>query len=316
MGYCYILHYEDYHIHTTKKVMEFIDLFAGIGGFRLGLERAGHKCVFGSEIDKSAATNYHRNFGVYPSGDITKIKANEIPPHEIICGGFPCQSFSIAGKKLGMLEQRGNLFYEIIRIAKHHNTPILILENVPNLTRMEHYKIIIQEIKNLGYEVRDLLLNAKDYGIPQQRTRLFIIATKKGYTFTNRSQHIPYKYITDIAEDVKASKEYTDIHILKPIPATKHPSTLRIGHRHQGKQSQRIYHEFGLSPTLVASGGELYAFNNGGKLLIRRITTTEAKSIMGFPTFYYANKRQLGNSVIPQIIESIGRNIKTPNELL
>src|SRR5512135_3270917 len=113
--------------------ISFIDLFAGIGGFRIALEKAGAKCVFSSEINQYACKVYESNFNEKPSGDITKIKEQEIPPHDILCGGFPCQAFSTIGMKKGFSDTRGTLFFEVVRIARHHKPKIILLENVPGL---------------------------------------------------------------------------------------------------------------------------------------------------------------------------------------
>ena len=116
--------------------MKFIDLFCGIGGFRIALESLGHTCVFSCEIDKKAQAAYQANFGELPHGDITKIAAQDIPTHDILCAGFPCQPFSLSGRRKAFEDSRCNLFYEIIRIARYHKTPILLLENVPHLLKI------------------------------------------------------------------------------------------------------------------------------------------------------------------------------------
>ena len=114
----------------NNNTLNFIDLFAGIGGFRIALERTGAKCVFSSEIDKWACETYERNFGQYPSGDISKIKESEIPSHDILCAGFPCQAFSIGGYRKGFDDTRGTLFFEVARILKNKRPSAFILENV------------------------------------------------------------------------------------------------------------------------------------------------------------------------------------------
>ena len=138
----------------TVKDMKFIDLFAGIGGFRQALESYGAKCVFSSEKDKYAIETYEANYGEKPSGDITKIKSEDIPKHDILCAGFPCQPFSISGKQKGFDDERGIHFFEIHRIVKHHKPSILFLENVANLKKhndsqtIEQIRLMLEE---LGY---------------------------------------------------------------------------------------------------------------------------------------------------------------------
>ena len=135
---------------------QFIDLFAGIGGFHLALQSFGAKGVFASEWDKYAAATYFENFEISPKGDITKIDEKEIPTHDILCGGFPCQAFSISGKQKGFEDTRGTLFFDIARIVSHHKPSILLLENVKNLLRHDEgktLKTIVQTLENLDYHV-------------------------------------------------------------------------------------------------------------------------------------------------------------------
>lgn len=135
-------------------MLRFIDLFCGIGGFRVALEARGHKCVFSSDIDSHAREAYRANFGELPSGDIAKIGAADIPTHDVLCGGLPCQAFSISGKQGGMDDPRGRLFFEILRIAKYHQPKVLLLENVKNILSIDNgevVKTIEQELNRIGY---------------------------------------------------------------------------------------------------------------------------------------------------------------------
>ena len=159
----------------------FIDLFSGIGGFRLALEKKGLKCVFSSEIDEAAKDVYEKNFGDRPSGDIRKIKASDIPQHDILCGGFPCQSFSQSGHNKGFQDDNGKLFFEIIRIAYCCRPSILLLENVPQILRSRKKPIntILKKIDQIGYWVYPMLLNASHYGVPQSRSRVYFICIRR-----------------------------------------------------------------------------------------------------------------------------------------
>ena len=124
--------------------MNYIDLFAGLGGFHVGLERLGHKCVFASEIDRNLSDLYETNFNLRVAGDIRKIALKDIPKHDILCAGFPCQSFSQAGNRLGLKDNRGSLFYEIVRILEYHKPKFFILENVPILKSSQLvYEILV-----------------------------------------------------------------------------------------------------------------------------------------------------------------------------
>lgn len=167
---------------TPKKYdFTFIDLFAGIGGFHLALEELGGKCVFASEIDPEAIKTYEQNFGMTPAGDITKIAAEDIPPHDVLCAGFPCQPFSKAGKQKGFEDEtKGTLFFHIERILQHHHTKYIILENVRNLVAHDNgntWKTIYSHLKRIGYRLtpQPLILSPHHFGIPQLRERVVIL---------------------------------------------------------------------------------------------------------------------------------------------
>ena len=165
---------------------KFIDLFAGIGGFHLALESLGSNCVFASEWDKFASKTYYDNFGLQPNGDITKIQEKEIPNHDILCGGFPCQAFSISGKQKGFDDIRGTLFFDIARIVEHHKPKVLFLENVKNLSKHDDgktLKTILTTLEKLEYNVFTKIFNASNFGLPQNRERIYIVAFKKSINF-------------------------------------------------------------------------------------------------------------------------------------
>lgn len=179
---------------------KFIDLFAGIGGFRVAGQKVGGSCVFTSEWDKYARRAYFMNFGQVPFGDITKFTVNEeslrtIPDHDVLCGGFPCQAFSISGKQEGFKDPRGTLFFEIYKIAKQHRPAVLFLENVKNFARhdngntfktIRHHleKKMVQETKDtdkgpVSYRVSSAVLNASDFGASTKRERIYIVAVRE-----------------------------------------------------------------------------------------------------------------------------------------
>lgn len=170
--------------------MNFLDLFAGIGGFRLGMERAGHKCVGYCEIDKYARLSYnaiHNTEGEIDYKDITEVTNEEFRKLrgkvDVICGGFPCQAFSIAGNQLGFEDARGTLFYEIARAAEQVKPRYLFLENVRNLLSHDKGKTFARMLKildELGYDAEWQVLNSKNFGVPQNRERVFIIAHLRG----------------------------------------------------------------------------------------------------------------------------------------
>jgi len=159
----------------------FIDLFAGVGGFRVALEQLGATCVFSSEIDKYALQVYKANFNEDASGDITKIKEEDIPAHDVLCAGFPCQAFSDFGNRKGFGDPRGTLFFEIVRVAKHHKPKIVLLENVQGLTWHDGgktFRTILDSLEQIGYKVYWKVLDAIMFDVPQQRKRIFIVGVR------------------------------------------------------------------------------------------------------------------------------------------
>ena len=178
---------------------KFIDLFCGVGGFHLALESLGGTCVFASDIDADCRKVYHDNFGLEPFGDITKVDEKDIPKHDVICAGFPCQAFSKAGYRRGVNDPRGTLFFDIVRIAKYHNPKYLILENVRNLAGHNGgntWRVIRYNLRALGYNVSDepIIFSPHYLGIPQHRERVFILCKRKDlgdlptFTFDKRSR--------------------------------------------------------------------------------------------------------------------------------
>lgn len=306
--------------------MTFIDLFSGIGGFRLALEKKGLKCVFSSEIEKNARKTYYHNFKEIPHGDITKIEAKEIPKHDILCAGFPCQPFSIAGKRKSYLDKKGILFYEILRIANYHKTPILILENVKGLLyslQGRFIKYLISELEKTGYKVYPYLLNASLYGIPQNRERIYFVCIRNNSNIKYQKPQPTYEkiYLKDILE-----KEIPDnLYCNKPYEITNDLMKLtkeglypiRVGSIDGKKNTQgyRVHSFNGHAITLVHCcwGGKEGVYLSGNR--IRILSMIEFLRIMGFPDNFIIDKKTLkgrmllGNSVIPKMIETIYDNI-------
>jgi DNA (cytosine-5)-methyltransferase 1 len=162
--------------------MKFVDLFAGLGGFHLGLKRLGYECVFACEIDENLRRLYEKNFGLKPASDIREIKVKDIPNHDILCAGFPCQPFSKAGDQLGLeCPQRGDLFFHILRILVSHEPRYFILENVPNLEEHNDHRTWAKMkalLEATGYEVQKGIYSPHEFGIPQIRKRLFIVGSR------------------------------------------------------------------------------------------------------------------------------------------
>ena len=310
-------------IKIKKKALKsytFIDLFCGLGAFRLALESFGAKCLFSSEINEQVAETYNQNFKTYPSGDITKIKTMDIPKHDILCAGFPCQPFSISGKKLGFLDTRGTLFFEILRIAKQHKPKIILLENVKNLKTHDDgktYLIIKNSLEAIGYTVFSDILNASDFKIPQYRERIYIVAVKND--FSNKQFIYPgikkKKQVIDILDD-KVDDKYTisrpDIHILK-THNTRSNKIEKIGYLNKGGQGERIYSTYGQAITISAQGGGagaktgLYSVDG----IVRKLTPNECRKLMGFPLTYKFSAsdaqacKQFGNSIVVDVLQYI-----------
>jgi DNA (cytosine-5)-methyltransferase 1 len=166
--------------------LRFIDLFAGLGGFHVGLEQLGMECVFASELNKELRELYRHNYGLadeFVRGDIRDVNVSDIPAHDMLCAGFPCQPFSKAGAQAGLKDEvRGNLFYEIMRIIKHHQPTYLLLENVANLLKHDKqntWRVIEATLEDAGYEVDHKILSPHQFGVPQLRQRMFIVATRR-----------------------------------------------------------------------------------------------------------------------------------------
>jgi DNA (cytosine-5)-methyltransferase 1 len=257
---------------SLLKNYKFIDLFSGIGGFHLALSSYGAECVFASEWDKYASNTYQKNFGIKPYGDITKIEVENIPPHDILCGGFPCQAFSISGKQKGFEDTRGTLFFDIARIVNYHQPKVLFLENVKNLLKHDNgntLRTITETLQELNYSVFYKVLNSSHFGLPQNRERLYIVAFHNALNVDVFQFPKPIntavcleqilennpgnaKIITrndiEIYRDYAISNSlFSDFELLnKPI---------QIGKVNKGGQGERIYHPLGHAITLSAYGG-------------------------------------------------------------
>lgn len=203
------------------KSFKFIDLFCGIGGFHQAMKSLGGECVFASDIDEDCRKTYEVNYGITPVGDITKIEAADIPPHDVLCGGFPCQAFSKAGNRLGFDDPtKGTLFFDICRILKYHHPKYVLLENVRNLASHDHGKtwnVIHDKLEELGYNLlpEPVIFSPHYLGIPQHRERVYIICIRKDigkvhpFTFT-KEQIIPCTINSILQDDgeIPNIKEY------------------------------------------------------------------------------------------------------------
>jgi len=328
-----------------KEPLRAIDLFAGIGGIRLGFDQAFKKeikTVFVSEWDEYAQKTYTANFhdSIKINGDITKIKAEDVPPFDICLAGFPCQAFSIAGQKKGFDDDyrgtcRGTLFFDVARICDYHKPKVIFCENVKGLKMHDKGRtldIIVKTLKKMGYDVSYTILNSKDYGVPQNRERIYIVAFRNDIDSSSFVFPNPWKIkktIGDIKEETPVSVKY--------YLSTQYVSGLR---KHRARH-EALGHGFGfeirddedIAAGLVCGGmgrernlihdDRLTDFkpitNIKGEVNregIRKMTPREWARIQGFPdsfelpladTHLY---KQLGNSVTVNVIKEIALNVK------
>ena len=288
--------------------MKFLDLFAGIGGFRLGMESAGHECVGFCEIDKYARASYkaiHNTEGEIELHDITTVSDESIRGFgsvDVICGGFPCQSFSVAGTRRGFEDTNGTLFFEIARFTSILKPKYLFLENVKGLISHDKgytFETIIGSLDELGYDVEWQVLNSKDFGVPQNRERVFIIGHLRG---TSGRQVFPiFETISD--------KSIIQLGNIK--------KTESFG---GNPQCGRVYSPAGLAPCLnTMQGGqrEPKIFIDGK---VRKLTPRECWRLQGFPDWAFDKAqevnsnsqlyKQAGNSVTVNVIAAIAKELK------
>lgn len=317
------------------KDITFIDLFAGIGGFRIALQNNKAKCVFSSEIDQKAAETYKDNFGEYPAGDIIKIKSEDIPEHDILCGGFPCQPFSIGGLRKGFEDTRGTLFFQVARILKEKQPRAFLLENVRGIVNHDQgktLKTILVTLDEVGYNCEYRVINARDYGIPQNRERWycvgfrkdlgvgfgdvgvkqltyvfppkvqleksindFIDISQKGYEITETAKHNINKFLDDFYIKRGQSEYYTIANEIRP--------------------SRCSFRNDGVAPCFTAKMG---TGGNNVPVIVeykRKLTERECLRLMGFPDSYKIKKnhhqsyKQIGNSVVVPVIEALSKDI-------
>lgn len=307
----------------------FIDLFAGIGGFRKALEKFNGKCVFSSEFNSDSQDVYERNFGERPQGDITNIDEKKIPAHDVLCAGFPCQAFSISGKQRGFEDSRGTLFYDIERIIKYHKPKVLFMENVKNILKHKNGEtigIIFNILEKLGYDVSYKILKASNFGIPQARERVYFVCFRKDlkvkFEFPTGSE-TPVCLINFIDNSYMSTKktkripEFNKDINLKKLSEHKLQKPIQIGKVHYGGQGDRIYSPYGHAITLSAHGGGNFS-KTGGYYIngnVRQLSPRECARIMGFPeSFIIHNKTnvayaQFGNSVVIPVLEAIFDNV-------
>jgi DNA (cytosine-5)-methyltransferase 1 len=308
---------------TEKPKFTFIDLFAGIGGFRLALQGLGGKCVFSSEWEPHAKETYAKNFGEIPFGDIKTFTneadtlpafQNSVPTHDILTGGFPCQAFSQAGRQLGFNEARGTLFFEILKIAKAQRPRALILENVKRLKTHDKgntFSVIVKSLHDLGYKVYAKVLRAYDYGLPQNRERIFIVAFDKPihFDFPEPIAERQIRKVGDILEE-----DVDDWYTITDRIYEGHKRRLRE-HRERGNG-----YGFSIFKPEAPYTNTISAryWKDGSEILIdqgeknpRMLTPRECARLQGFPDGFIPNHsrrhayQQFGNSVPVPVVKKV-----------
>jgi len=311
-------------ISNKIGTLRAIDLFAGIGGIRTGFKNVfGSELdfVFSSEIDKNAQKTYYLNHNEVPHGDITSIKENAIPPHDIILAGFPCQAFSVAGYRKGFEDTRGTLFFDVVRIAKYHKPRVIFLENVKgfvNHDKGKTFNIVKNTLEEMKYTVFYKVLNTKDFNVPQNRERIYIVAFLNNVEFFDFPTNIEgTKTIHDFLD-----KKVDDLFYYNNKPLfnkikdmVKNKDTIYQWRRHYVRENKN-----NVCPTLTANMGTgghnvpIIKDNNG----IRKLTPRECIKFQGFDSGFRFPKdlalshqyKQAGNSVTVKVIEEIAKKIK------
>lgn len=300
-----------------------IDLFAGIGGIRLGFQNEGGECVFSSEWDKFAAKTYNTNFGEFPKGDITQINPNDIPNHNILLGGFPCQPFSQAGLRRGFEDTRGTLFFNIAEILRTKRPQAFLLENVKQLRghdRGNTLRTILHVLEEeLNYTVYCEVLRACDFGVPQKRERIYIV----GFDNERGGATVPFEFPTPTNQPTRVGD------ILETNVDEKYTISDRLyaGHLRRREEHRARGNGFGFSlfnsesPYTNTISARYY--KDGSEVLIdqgpnrnpRKLTPRECARLQGFPEDYIISVsdtqayKQFGNSVSVPVIQAIAKKM-------
>ncbi|GAB4158646.1 MAG: DNA cytosine methyltransferase [Candidatus Dojkabacteria bacterium] len=301
-----------------KSKFKYIDLFAGIGGIRIPFDEIGGECVFTSEWDKFSQKTYEANFGVKPHGDITQIQISTIPTHDLLLAGFPCQPFSYAGLKKGFADTRGTLFFTIEQIIKFHKPKVIFLENVKGFKSHDKgrtFETVKERIESHGYTVYNKILNARDFGLPQNRERIYIIGILGSDPF---EYPIPTKVSTRVGDILEENFD-RDLYTIS--------DKLWKGHQRRRKEHEKKGNGFGYSlfdeSSQYTSTISARYYKDGSEILIkqegrnpRKITPREAARLQGFPESYVipvSNTqayRQFGNSVAVPVIRALAKKLE------
>lgn len=299
------------------KPLKFIDLFAGIGGLRIPFDEMGYQGVFASEWDAKACATYEANYGHKPAGDITQIKEEDIPPHDLLLAGFPCQAFSIMGKMEGFADTRGTMFFEVERILKYHRPQAVLLENVKQLTTHDKgrtFAVITQKLIELGYHIQYKVLNAMDFGLPQKRERIIIVGflseeTAKLFDFSFKKKAYSLSEILEDDASVDPSLFVSEHIARKRAERTEGKEIFYPSVWHENKSGNISILDHACALRTGASYN--YLLINGK----RRPSSRELLRFQGFPdTFkivvsHQDIRRQTGNAVPVPMIRAVAQKI-------
>lgn len=311
----------------------FADLFSGIGGIRLAFENAGFDCVFSSEIDKNACETYFSNFHEYPSGDITKIKSQDIPDFEVLTGGFPCQPFSIAGLRKGFEDTRGTLFFEIERLLLEKKPKAFLLENVAGIVNHDHgrtLKVIEDRLELAGYVFSWKLMNAKDYGYPQNRNRWYCVGFRKDLNVLFNKVKNEKMKVFEFPQIRKLERLLNNL-LEQNVPNAYRVSATALNNiqshisKLKGTQINALAYDIRpsrchfrndeISPCLTAKMG---TGGNNVPVLVRegrKLTERECLRLMDFPDSFVISTnsshsyKQIGNSVVVGVVQLLAVEI-------
>ncbi len=319
-------------------MLKMIDLFAGIGGIRIAFEQNGVKCVKSSEIDKNARATYIKNFKEEPLGDITKINSSDLPDYDILAGGFPCQPFSLAGMRKGFEDTRGTLFFEVARLLKEKKPKAFFLENVEGIVNHDGgqtLNVIEKTLHDLGYNCRWKVMNACDYGVPQNRKRWYCVGFKNELKIGFEGQKGKFKKLYKFPEKKELSYMINDIIIdvethdydvsetckknimlyYEEFKKNKRYNENNVLIANEIRPSRCNFRCDGISPCLTAKMG------TGGNNVpvyverMRKLTERECLRIMGFPDWYEIEEnsmhsyKQIGNSVVVSVISELAKEM-------
>ena len=300
---------------NTEK-LKYIDLFCGLGGFRLAARnlRPTSECVFSCDFDADSQKSYAANFGEKPLGDITKISEREVPDHDVLFAGFPCQAFSICGDGKGFGDTRGTLFFDIARILQAKRPQAFVLENVKQIVSHNQGKTfarIVETLENLGYQVHYKVLNALDCGLPQKRERVYIVGFREPKPFVWNLQKVPMKSLREVLETEVAPNYYASEQIKqnrrRSVAHKNITDDLTIWHENKGGNISPLPY----SCALRSGASYNYLLVNGE----RRLTMREMLRLQGFPedykivVGYQAMRKLAGNTVAIPCVEAVLRAV-------